>query len=207
MFRKYFIVRTGVCGALFLGVCATMLAKCDDTNKVVAPKQIKINHDDVQMIRDVDLKSMNDKPYTEWNNKSSPDAVNHFKCGSYSLTVTDVETAVYDESTGKNNHFEYAFLKVVNDGFTLAEATGTDYNEGTFPEQSVDANGEWVSDLQAGGKNADGKTIHFHMFATSKMKDDKIENTSFSFVQETEGSSAAPVVIQCKYTGSNEAGQ
>ncbi|MEX9252403.1 hypothetical protein [Pseudenterobacter timonensis] len=164
MFRKFFVVRTGVCGALFLGACAFGLAKCSDTTSHVA-HVVKANHKTPEV--EANYAASDLVPFTDWNDITNH-TTTHYKCsGGQSVTVDDVATTDKDLNGGLPTIEMYEFISVSQNGFVIAKNDVPDsryYHEGV---QSQDYTGAYVGKASAGGKNANGNEVVFTFFTVT----------------------------------------
>lgn len=169
MFRKFFVVRTGVCGALFLGACALTVAKCSDTTSYVAPVA-KANHNTPLVM--ADFKASDLVPFTEWNDITSHDTTRLNCSGGQGVTIDDVITTDKDPNGGLPTINVYEFLSVSQNGFEIAKNDIPDSRYLYEGGQSKDYTGEWVGKSSAGGKNANGDEVLFTVF-TVRSADNK----------------------------------
>jgi len=177
MFRKYFIVKTGVCGALFLGVCALTagsLMKPDEPAVVVQANHktpaVEANYSAADML-----------PFTEWNDITEHTTAK-YKCSSgQEVTLDTVNTSDANPKGLPSNGF-YDFLTVTQNGFVIAKNETQTTNYESSSVMSLDYDGKYVSKASAGGNNAKGEEVVFTFFS---VLDSEAKTTSYTLIAQT----------------------
>lgn len=197
---KHLIVHTGLGGSLLL-LCAVFgLAKCDgnDVNNVDDVKTVQSNHSELHYLEPDDIDTSANPPFSKWNNIAS-ETENHINCGSYKLTVTDVETATWNKTENKNDNTEYAFLKVVSNGFTVAEVTSWDFEDSSDVDFRINNEGRYSNRISATAKDDNGNKVDFNLFATGDSKEPNRADTDFTLVTESDAKGVKPAITQCQF--------
>lgn len=177
MFRKYFVVKTGVCGALFLGVCALTAGSLMQPDAPAAVAQanhktptVEANYSAADMI-----------PFTQQNDITEHTTAKYKCSGGQEVTLDSVNTSDAN-SNGMPQLGFYDFLTVTQNGFVIAknEVQTNRYEESSV--MSLDYNGKYVSKASAGGNNAKGEEVVFTFFS---VLDSEAKSTSYTLIAQT----------------------